>query len=73
MRGEDVFELRPVDERLVELRVLARRIAEHVFHARGDELLGEGGAAGALKGLHGPATLAALAAGGGAVRADLAC
>ena len=47
--GEDVFELRPVDERLVELRILARGIAEHVFHATGDELLGKTGAAGALK------------------------
>ena len=36
VRREDVLELRPVDERLVELRVLARRVAEHVFHAGGD-------------------------------------
>ncbi len=49
---EDVFELRPVDERLVELGVFARGIAEHVFHAAGDQLLGERGAAGALELLH---------------------
>ena len=52
MRREDVFELRPVDERLVELRILAGRIAEHVFHAAGDELIGKGGAAWALERLH---------------------
>ncbi|HZE46969.1 MAG TPA: hypothetical protein VE087_08830, partial [Xanthobacteraceae bacterium] len=40
VRREDVLELRAVDERLVELRVLARRVAEYVFDARGDELLG---------------------------------
>src|SRR5205085_7420410 len=31
-----------------EMRVLARGIAEHVFHARGDELLGEALAAGSF-------------------------
>ena len=49
VRREDVFELRPVDERLVELRILAGGIAEHILHAAGDELIGEGGAAGALE------------------------
>src|SRR5262249_34684587 len=49
VRGEDVFELRPIDERLVELRILARRIAEDVFHPATDELFGKGGTAGALK------------------------
>ena len=49
VRGEDVFELRPVDERLVELRILARGIAEDVFHSAADELFGKGGTAGALK------------------------
>src|SRR5262249_43382054 len=44
-----VFELRPVDERLVELRILARGIAEDVFHPAADELFGKGGTAGALK------------------------
>ena len=48
MRREDVFELRPVDERLVELRVLARRVAEDIFHTRGHELFGEAFAAAAL-------------------------
>ena len=52
VRGEDVFELRPVDQCLVELGILARRIAKNVFHARGDELLGESGAAGALERFH---------------------
>ena len=52
MRREDVFELRPVDERFVELRILAGGIAEHIFDAAGDELIGEGGAAGALERLH---------------------
>ncbi len=52
VRRQDVFELRAIDERLVELRVLARRIAEHILHARRDQLLGEGGAAVALKSLH---------------------
>jgi hypothetical protein len=56
-----MYQLRPVDQRLVELRVLARRIAEHVFHARGDQLFGEGRAARA-PGLT-PATGAAGAAG----------
>ena len=49
MRREDVFELRAVDQRLVERRILARGIAEHVFHAGGDELVGKGRAAGALE------------------------
>src|SRR5207247_676620 len=40
--------LRPVDERLVEMRVLARRVAEDVLDARGDELLGEALGAGPL-------------------------
>ena len=48
VRREDVLELRPVDERLVEMRVLARRVAEDVFDARGDELLGEALGAGPL-------------------------
>ena len=41
VRREDVLELRPIDERLVEVRVLACRVAEDVFDARGNELLGE--------------------------------
>ena len=41
MRREDVLELRPIDERLVEVRVLAGGVAEDVLDARGDELLGE--------------------------------
>ena len=48
VRRQDVFELGPVDERVIERRVLAGGIAEHVFHAGGDELVGEGRAAGAL-------------------------
>ena len=62
--GQHVFELRPVDQRLVELGILARRIAEHVFHAAGDELLGQGGAAGALERLH-PRDRGGRTAGGG--------
>src|SRR5215467_5048613 len=49
VRSEDVFELWPVDERLVELRILARGIAEDVFHPAADELFGKGGTTGALK------------------------
>src|SRR5262249_56475579 len=49
MWREDVFELRPVDERLVELRILACGIAEHVFHPARDELFGKGCAAASLK------------------------
>src|SRR6267378_3556507 len=41
VRREDVLELRAVDERLVEMRVLARRVAEDVPDPRGDELLRE--------------------------------
>jgi hypothetical protein len=48
VRREDVLELRAVDERLVEMRVLARRIAEDVLDPRSDELLGEALRAGSL-------------------------
>ena len=41
VRREDVLELRPIDERFVEMRILACRVAEDVFDARGNELLGE--------------------------------
>src|SRR5207302_140105 len=48
VRREDVLELRAVDERLVEMRVLARRVAEDVPDARGDELLRKALRAGSL-------------------------
>ena len=41
VRREDVLELRTIDERLVEVRVLAGGVAEDVLDARGDQLLGE--------------------------------
>ena len=49
VRREYVFELGPVHQRFVELRILARGIAEYVFHAGGHQLLGHTGAARALK------------------------
>ena len=53
MRREDVLELRAIDERLVEVRVLAGGVAEDVFDAGRDQLLGEVFAAGAGEHLEG--------------------
>ena len=53
VRRQDVLELRTIQERVVEVRVLAGRIAEDVLDARGDELLGERLATGTLKQLDG--------------------
>ena len=55
VRREDVFELRSIDQRLIEMRVLARRVAEHVLDAGGDQLLGKALRAGAFDHLEGAA------------------